>query len=365
MVFPQPDSKKFAVFIVNTWQLANALNDVLHMYIVASNWGVHHDNMHLLIDTKREDSRTKFIKQILFKTDNIYYTDTNFLNEYTKVLKKVQAHSNGVSSSLYIQISGHGSQVKDVSGDGKDEAIYPNGRRIVDDDLLNKLVSEIGSNFYVLTASDTCHSGTMFDFPYSGESLVSKKVVNIPFVGISLSGSSDTQVNYEVPVSNKKRTLDYISTLPFPEIAKSTYRSLVSSNRVVGSLSAALVEFCFNGINDDNLKQVSQRLGSYNQTVEIHSTIPASLIPNRLYKMFFKNITNNAVAPASSNEGNRQTVNDDNNTTSSLTSNSSENNTTTNNSNAWVWILVVFLVLVILIAILYVFAMRKSFTTIV
>ncbi|KAJ3379745.1 hypothetical protein HDU84_006435 [Entophlyctis sp. JEL0112] len=75
---------------------------------------------------------------------------------------------------LFFSYSGHGSQVKDTTGDranGLDDTICPedfeqNGQ--IDSDVLHKiLVSSVPSGVKLTVLMDCCHSGTMLELPYT------------------------------------------------------------------------------------------------------------------------------------------------------------------------------------------------------
>lgn len=78
-------------------------------------------------------------------------------------------------STLFWQYSGHGSYVRDLSGDeadGYDETIVPIDFQdkkvgmITDDELRVGLVSRVPSSCTLTALIDSCHSGTIFDLPW-------------------------------------------------------------------------------------------------------------------------------------------------------------------------------------------------------
>ncbi|KAJ1502340.1 Ca(2+)-dependent cysteine protease [Coelomomyces lativittatus] len=75
--------------------------------------------------------------------------------------------------SLFLHFSGHGYQVKDISGDeldGYDEAILPcdfeTEGYILDDVLYDILVRPLKEGVRLTVVFDSCHSGTALDLPY-------------------------------------------------------------------------------------------------------------------------------------------------------------------------------------------------------
>lgn len=74
------------------------------------------------------------------------------------------------SGILFVVISGHGYQIRDVSGDeidGYDEHIRIRGIPILDDALRECFIDNLPTTMSFVGVTDTCHSGTMFDLDYS------------------------------------------------------------------------------------------------------------------------------------------------------------------------------------------------------
>jgi len=74
---------------------------------------------------------------------------------------------------LAFHFSGHGGQVKDVSGDeadGLDECIFPADFRkagsIIDDEIYKRLVKPLPPGSHLFSIMDCCHSGTGMDLPF-------------------------------------------------------------------------------------------------------------------------------------------------------------------------------------------------------
>lgn len=75
--------------------------------------------------------------------------------------------------SLFFHFSGHGSQVRDTSGDeadGYDETILPmdyqSSGHIVDDEIYDIMVRRLTRGARLTAVMDCCHSGTGMDLPY-------------------------------------------------------------------------------------------------------------------------------------------------------------------------------------------------------
>ena len=83
--------------------------------------------------------------------------------------------------TLFFMYSGHGGQLRDVSGDeddGEDEVIFPidfkQGNHIIDDDLHTSMVKRIPDGCKLICLMDCCHSGTGLDLPFTKSAYVSK-----------------------------------------------------------------------------------------------------------------------------------------------------------------------------------------------
>lgn len=117
---------------------------------------------------------------------------------------------------VWIHYSGHGSHVRDTSGDekdGQDECLVPSDFRtagLLKDDYLNSLFAQFNPKTRVICVFDCCHSGTIGDVKYSweGETIVSIENIKCAATcrAITLSGCLDTQVSmdaYGVSGDNK------------------------------------------------------------------------------------------------------------------------------------------------------------------
>eukprot|EP00741_Cyanophora_paradoxa_P013117 tig00020675_g12670.t1 len=78
------------------------------------------------------------------------------------------------NDTLFFQFSGHGSQVRDHSGDeadGMDETILPcdfkQAGQITDDEIYQLLCRPLPYGVRLTAVMDCCHSGTGFDLPYT------------------------------------------------------------------------------------------------------------------------------------------------------------------------------------------------------
>lgn len=109
-------------------------------------------------------------------------------------------------SFFLLLLSGHGFSIADVHGDemdGMDEAVNIGGGVVVlDDEIYEKIVCKLECPAVLL--SDTCHSGTMFDLPYTFDPAAGMMFLNTKRKGsslgvenmvISLSACADGQLS--------------------------------------------------------------------------------------------------------------------------------------------------------------------------
>jgi len=120
-----------------------------------------------------QNTAKHFLLQSGFEADNIIVmTDDTKITPTKQVMESAmhQFVNNAVNGDhLFIQYSGHGTEVKDKSGDeddGYDEAICPlDGGVIVDDWIFFNVVKplERASEASLFVLVDACHSGTCLD----------------------------------------------------------------------------------------------------------------------------------------------------------------------------------------------------------
>lgn len=121
-------------------------------------------------------------------------TTTHFLKWLKFILKKTQ-------SDLTIFYTGHGSYVRDRSGDesdGYDEVMLFDNGYIIDDELANYLCRYAHGQRIVLL-SDCCHSGSMWDI----QSMIQGKSCNIKPNIISISAAKDSQTAKQTKIKSK------------------------------------------------------------------------------------------------------------------------------------------------------------------
>eukprot|EP00992_Anisonema_acinus_P013844 TRINITY_DN8965_c0_g1_i1.p1 TRINITY_DN8965_c0_g1~~TRINITY_DN8965_c0_g1_i1.p1 ORF type:complete len:781 (+),score=151.26 TRINITY_DN8965_c0_g1_i1:53-2395(+) len=130
----------------------------------------------------------------------LHPTRDNIMRELRALVRGVQP-----GDSLFFGFSGHGSQIRDVSGDeadGKDEVLVTvDGKPIVDDDLFDILVRPLPAGVLLTAVTDCCHSGTVLDLPFvTGMSRRAKGAARRSVAGdvICFSGCLDAQESGDV-----------------------------------------------------------------------------------------------------------------------------------------------------------------------
>jgi metacaspase-1 len=120
---------------------------------------------------------------------------------------------------IYVHYSGHGSYVKDTSGDeldGRDECIcpvdYPTAGFIIDDDLNAMLLTRVPAGCRIRVVFDSCHSGSALDLPirWVGGSKTAIENYNTkldakgnPVDCVFLSGCQDQQTSADAYINGK------------------------------------------------------------------------------------------------------------------------------------------------------------------
>lgn len=133
--------------------LSGCQNDVRNMKDFLMNvHGFERENMLILLDDKRHHFPTKKL----------------ILDGFRKLAEISQP-----GDCIFVQFSGHGSQMQDRSNeekDGFDETLIPYDFReagpILDDEIYSYFVTQVQAGVHVVAVIDCCHSGTALDLPY-------------------------------------------------------------------------------------------------------------------------------------------------------------------------------------------------------
>jgi len=108
------------------------------------------------------------------------------------IIQKIVTCSLGNELSLYMHISGHGYQCRDIGSldeqDGYDEYVVLGSQERMKDDELNILLRQgVPKSCRLRVSIDTCHSGTLCDFSYENNVF---NLHSVPFFSDALSVSA-------------------------------------------------------------------------------------------------------------------------------------------------------------------------------
>lgn len=169
---------------------------------------------------------------------------------------------------IWIHYSGHGSYMRDTTGDekdGKDECIVPSDfatAGLIKDDYLNALFAQFNPATKVICVFDCCHSGTIGDVKYSWEGPTKVLVENINCKAsckiITISGCLDNQVSmdaYNITGDNK-----YTGALT------SCLLSALKTNPSLKSNVFQLIECTRSILSQGGFQQIAKLCSSYNLT---------------------------------------------------------------------------------------------------
>lgn len=147
-------------------QLRGCINDVKNMTsLLQTNFGFDNENIKLLTEEDQiTPTKTNIIENIVWLTRDANPGDT-----------------------IVFYYSGHGSYIKDTTGDevdGKDEVLVPldydSQGYISDDMLFDYLLKPLQTGVKVFLMTDCCHSGTLFDLKYNLNSMATYKTTEKP-----------------------------------------------------------------------------------------------------------------------------------------------------------------------------------------
>lgn len=138
-------------------------------------------------------------------TDDVNLQDTSAMGMLNRLYEIAMQSYRDNLDFVWIHYSGHGTYVRDMTGDEKDlrdECLVPNDYRtagVISDDYINSLFSYFNPNTRVVCVFDCCHSGTIGDVKYSWEGPNRVNVENILCKAstkiITLSGCLDRQTS--------------------------------------------------------------------------------------------------------------------------------------------------------------------------
>lgn len=151
---------------------------------------------------------------------------------------------------LWIHFSGHGTSIRDISGDerdGKDECLVPSdcmSAGLITDDVINSILRRFNPGTKVLCVFDCCHSGTMGDLRYmhSNNGPVSNQknpecATNV----VLLSGCMDSQTSADAfNVQNKRKYSGAMTSCLLKELEKYRDISDIRLTKLIDDLRVSL-----------------------------------------------------------------------------------------------------------------------------
>jgi hypothetical protein len=180
-------------YIGTQYELAGCINDVEHIQNkLKSQYGFNN---------------------ILIMTDNTSKkpTKVNILDELTNLLSK--ANSGDI---LFLAFSGHGTTMKDTSGDekdGSDEMFVPLDFNCISDDEIKIFINNnLKKDVTLFALFDCCHSGTILDLRYQyfdseNYDNASENTKETETIGniIMISGCRDNQTSEDAYINSKSQ----------------------------------------------------------------------------------------------------------------------------------------------------------------
>ncbi len=140
-------------------------------------------------------------------------TDSEITDKYN-VLEALHELKTGEGKTLFFHYSGHGTTVRDTNADetdGNDEAIYSKGDKLILDDQIAHVLSDLSEEKFLIFLADCCHSGSICDLPYihgattvGGVTILEEKIKKT-FKGeiLLISGCLDAQTSADVTENGK------------------------------------------------------------------------------------------------------------------------------------------------------------------
>lgn len=132
------------------------------------------ENLAKFLHTKSFLDKKDLILMNDFQKGDLYPTKLNILNQLNSLVEFCNNKNKKDEILLVFAYSGHGSYVRDNSGDeldGKDEVIcpidYSTGGVIKDDNIKRYFIDRLGNNVKIIMLMDCCHSGTIVDLKYN------------------------------------------------------------------------------------------------------------------------------------------------------------------------------------------------------
>ena len=180
-------------YVGTEYELNGCINDVNDMsQVLQSRYGFNSSNIELMTDNTSNKP-----------------TKINIINGITNLLKNSIA-----GDTLVIAYSGHGTNVRDTSGDewdGYDELIVPLDMNLISDDEINSIIrANLKSNVNVFTFFDCCFSESILDLRYQYLDTMKnrKTIMNSNYSELAgnlvcISGCQDNQTSADAYINGR------------------------------------------------------------------------------------------------------------------------------------------------------------------
>jgi hypothetical protein len=157
------------------------------------------------------------VNNLGYKSDNIVMlsddgTAPTAMNIIRELYNLVHRANSDNASEIFIHYSGHGSHIRDRSGDetdGYDEVLVPvdcNKAGCISDDMISGILEKVPLSCKCLMLFDCCHSGTIADLKYvyrdGQQSEVENKNSKIKSNIVMISGCRDSQTSADAWINS-------------------------------------------------------------------------------------------------------------------------------------------------------------------
>lgn len=180
-------------------ELRGCINDVINVkQVLISKLGYLEENIVMLTDDQDDVAKKPTAMNIM---QNLY---------------NLMAKSHGDVEEVWFHFSGHGTYIRDRSGDesdGKDECLCPvdyGEVGLLRDDDLRGMIKNMNSDCHGTFIMDCCHSGSMLDLKYQffgskKVSVVNEEAEAIDAPVLMISGCRDDQTSADAYIENESQ----------------------------------------------------------------------------------------------------------------------------------------------------------------
>jgi hypothetical protein len=208
----------------------------------------------------------RLVSKFAFKPENIRILTDNTVIKPTRenMESYIKALVQGATSgdTLVFHYSGHGSNIKDASGeesDGRDEVLVPldylQKGVIKDDWLFENLSLQIPQGVKLVCFMDCCHSGTMIDLRVNIKSQCKPKTKSQTY-----NPAEWTDV-FQITLDKNKQTLGTVISFSGCQ-DEQTSADAHLNGKYQGAFTASLLEFLDSGKTDIKLRNILKEVNA-------------------------------------------------------------------------------------------------------